>query len=104
MPPSPKPTNFGAELEVPAPSGLAKDYPRMMKGSRTKTTPQCPHCGSAKAVPILWGMPTSVAGEAEERGEIVLGGCCVTGDDPKWYCRDCGWAWNARRGEQWEKR
>ena len=53
-------------------------------------------------VHIVYGLPTSELGEKAERGEIVLGGCCVSGDDSEWFCRDCGWAWNARRGEQWE--
>jgi hypothetical protein len=52
----------------------------------------------------MWGLPTWEAGEAAKRGEIVLGGCCVSGDDPEWFCRDCGWAWNAHRGEQWAKK
>jgi hypothetical protein len=65
--------------------------------------PQCPHCGSGKVVPIAYGLPTSGAGEESKRGEIVLGGCCVSGDDPEWFCRDCGWAWNANRGEQWAR-
>jgi hypothetical protein len=49
-------------------------------------------------------MPNWEAGQAEERGEVVLGGCCVTDDDPKWFCRECGRAWNENRGEQWENR
>jgi hypothetical protein len=55
-------------------------------------------------VPIGYGLPTTTATEQAKRGEIVLGGCCVRGDDPKWFCRDCGWAWNANRGVQWEQR
>ena len=25
-----------------------------------------------------------------DAGKIVLGGCCISGDDPKWKCADCG--------------
>jgi len=28
-----------------------------------------------------------------ERKEIVLDGCCVTGNNPKWKCNDCGNRW-----------
>jgi len=27
-----------------------------------------------------------------ESGRIVLGGCCLTGDDPVWKCTQCGQA------------
>jgi hypothetical protein len=27
--------------------------------------------------------------EDMEAGRVVLGGCCVTEDDPKWQCADC---------------
>jgi hypothetical protein len=31
--------------------------------------------------------------EARERGDIVLGGCCVTENDPEWHCNDCDHSW-----------
>ncbi len=55
---------------------------------------KCPKCGG-KVVEILYGMPTSEAFEASERGELVLGGCCITLDengkiaDPDWQCIKC---------------
>ncbi|QEH38599.1 hypothetical protein OJF2_72030 [Aquisphaera giovannonii] len=61
------------------------------------TTPQkphvCPRCGSRKLATILWGLP-AFDDELERRldaGEVVLGGCCVTDDDPVWECTECGW-------------
>jgi hypothetical protein len=53
--------------------------------------PACPRCGS-RAVPILRGYPSPAAFEAAERGEVVLGGCVITGDDPHFACVgvDCG--------------
>ncbi|MEE1420718.1 MAG: hypothetical protein UF218_03415 [Eggerthellaceae bacterium] len=30
-----------------------------------------------------------------DAGLIVLGGCCVTGEDPEWHCNDCGCEFDA---------
>jgi hypothetical protein len=51
---------------------------------------KCPACGSTNTVKILYGMPTHEAFEAAERGEIVLGGCCVSDTNPTRHCKDCG--------------
>jgi hypothetical protein len=50
----------------------------------------CPKCGSLDVVPIMYGYPMPEAMEAAERGEIELGGCCVTADDPQKHCKACG--------------
>lgn len=39
-----------------------------------KTTLNYPRCGT-RGVPILYGLPSHEAFEAEERGELVIGGC-----------------------------
>lgn len=52
-------------------------------------SPLCQKC-RAPMLPILFGMPTHEAFEASERGEVILGGCCVTGNDPDWQCPTCG--------------
>jgi len=31
--------------------------------------------------------------ESIEKGEITLGGCCITGSDPNLQCNDCGTRW-----------
>lgn len=49
----------------------------------------CPCCGG-KLIPILYGMPTGEAFKAAERGEIVLGGCCIAKNSPTMQCKDCG--------------
>ena len=55
---------------------------------------KCPKCGG-KVVEILYGEPTYEAFEASERGEIVLGGCCISIDgegdlqSPDWQCIKC---------------
>jgi hypothetical protein len=56
--------------------------------------PPCPECGSSEGVvPIIYGYPGEELVEAAERGEVKLGGCIVTGDDPGWYCKSCECSW-----------
>ena len=49
---------------------------------------KCPKCGN-NLIEIVYGMPSSELFEAEERGEVILGGCCLSGDDPKYRCSNC---------------
>jgi hypothetical protein len=49
----------------------------------------CPFCGYGPPIEIVYGMPTYKAEQAAKRGEIMLGGCCVTDSDPKWCCPSC---------------
>jgi len=51
----------------------------------------CPRCGSRNTATILWGMPafSEELQEKLDRKEIVLGGCCITGDDPTNHCNKC---------------
>lgn len=51
---------------------------------------KCPACGSTDIVKILYGMPTHEAYEAAERGELVIGGCCVLDIKPTKHCKACG--------------
>ncbi|MEI8050917.1 MAG: hypothetical protein WCI12_05740 [Actinomycetes bacterium] len=53
----------------------------MARRSRT-----CPGCG-ARTVPIIFGMPFGELFERAERGEVVLGGCRVTSEDPTRVCK-----------------
>jgi hypothetical protein len=41
--------------------------------------------------PILYGMPTPEAFEAAERGEFVIGGCCIFPGQADKRCTACGW-------------
>ena len=53
---------------------------------------KCPACGSSLVALILYGL-SGFSPELEadlEAGRVVLGGCCLTGDDPKWQCMGCG--------------
>lgn len=52
---------------------------------------KCPVCKASTIATILFGLP---AGSAKlfddlDTGKIVLGGCCVTDDDPVWQCTSC---------------
>ncbi len=58
-----------------------------------REAPPCPKCGSRRTRPIVYGYPSWELFQAEERGEVTLGGCVITGDDPMWYCPDCDHRW-----------
>ena len=54
---------------------------------------ECPKCGGTDIAIILWGLPafdSKLENKLKEK-KIVLGGCCVTNNDPKLECNDCGW-------------
>jgi hypothetical protein len=54
-----------------------------------KKPDKCPKCGSIKVVNILYGEPSYEAHLEEVAGKLIIGGCCITGHDPKWGCVDC---------------
>ncbi len=57
--------------------------------------PVCPECGTDQVVPMVFGLPGPELAEEAQRGEVELGGCSITGDDPEWACRECGHRWRA---------
>lgn len=59
---------------------------------KSSDDPKCPECGSGNIAEILFGMPAfdKELERALDEGRIVLGGCCITGEDPEWHCNDCG--------------
>ncbi len=62
---------------------------------------KCPNCLSTNYAEILWGLPADMREIEEEldKKEIVLGGCIVTGHDPKWECNGCRTRWGQRDAE-----
>jgi hypothetical protein len=52
----------------------------------------CPQCGAAEVVPIIYGFPGPQLVEEAERGEVALGECRVSDDDPKWCCQQCDYS------------
>lgn len=55
---------------------------------------RCPKCGSLNVIKILYGMPSHEAFILSEEGKIKLGGCCITGSDPEYFCKGCENEWN----------
>ncbi len=51
---------------------------------------KCPACGGERIVPIIYGEPMECLMKEEVEGKVILGGCCITGNDPEWGCVDCG--------------
>ena len=61
---------------------------------------KCPSCNSNNVVTIVYGMPSSELEEQAQRGEIILGGCVVTENDPELYCKDCGREFHKERSRR----
>lgn len=59
---------------------------------RSRKPGKCPSCGHSPLASILYGYVGFDGGLQKklEEGRIVLGGCCVSDDDPKWECTNCG--------------
>jgi hypothetical protein len=61
---------------------------------------KCPKCGHSPVASILYGMPAydeELEGKLEDKS-LVLGGCVVGYDDPKWQCANCDlefYAWES---------
>ena len=58
---------------------------------RNRKPRTCPSCNGKNVAVILWGYPLETADltKALEEKKIILGGCCVSEDDPVWRCADC---------------
>jgi len=66
----------------------------MRKSKRPK--PTCPNCKSSRPViPIAYGMPPPDIMEKATKGKVVIGGCCLFGNDPNWYCKKCEKEWKS---------
>lgn len=55
----------------------------------------CPQCGSTRVADILYGYPVmnEELDMAIKKGEVTLGGCCISPSDPKVECMDCMHRW-----------
>jgi len=49
----------------------------------------CDICGKTPARRVVHGFPSQELIERARRGEVILGGCLIGGDDPQWLCREC---------------
>jgi len=54
---------------------------------------ECPKCGGVDIAMILYGLPSDELLQSKKVKEkrIILGGCVISGNDPKLECNDCGW-------------
>lgn len=52
---------------------------------------KCPECGSNNIAEIPWGLPafTEELQKKLDEKKVVLGGCCISDDDPKYECNEC---------------
>lgn len=53
---------------------------------------KCHKCGSEQVARILYGLPVfneELEQQIAER-KLVLGGCCLSGSDPRYHCFGCG--------------
>ena len=59
---------------------------------------KCPKCGGTDIAVILWGLPHFDENLKQEikNKKTVLGGCCITGNDPKLECNDCKWRYDEK--------
>jgi hypothetical protein len=64
----------------------------MMRIECSRRPRKCPGCGNPLIGKILYGMPdfSKELEESLEKGEVILGGCCLEVDDPVWQCKKCG--------------
>lgn len=69
-----------------------RDEGRLPKPRSKRRPRKCPDCGSSRVVKILYGLQpdTEKIWDDLKAGRVVLGGCCISGDDPRWECLDCG--------------
>jgi hypothetical protein len=71
---------------------------------------ECPVCHNEGLVPIMYGMPADDPSEDVRAGRYMIGGCCITGDDPNRECIDCGASvyadgrFERPSSEDWEQR
>ena len=73
---------------------------RCKKGTKTliEKHPACAQCNKNNVAVIFWGYPADVDAHLKEIDdkEIVVGGCLVSNNDPKWECTDCHFRWGIR--------
>ncbi len=67
-----------------------KNWRKTAKSNKPKA--KCSKCDSEKIARIIYGMQmySEKLEKQLERGTVVIGGCCVTNNDPNYECIDCG--------------
>lgn len=70
---------------------------------RTRQRHACPRCGATPLTPIAYGYPGPGMMEQVERGEISLGGCCISDSQPTHRCPSCGRSFELQRSGGWHE-
>lgn len=65
------------------------DEPNDVVVSPSPVGDTCPYCGG-KVLPIVYGEPSNELFDKAANGEVILGGCIVTENDPQKECAECG--------------
>ncbi len=70
----------------------------MKKNNQNK--PICPYCKSEDVAEYIWGEPCLDEDlfKAIDKGEVILGGCCVSNHDPQYHCNACHKDFGKREG------
>ena len=66
--------------------------PRRKKRIELSRRPKkCPTCTHSPVGTILWGEPdmTPELRKSMNEGKVIIGGCCLSPDDPTWECSNC---------------
>jgi hypothetical protein len=58
-----------------------------MKGVNIRS--RCPNCGKQALIHMRYGYPGAVLMHHADQGLVALGGCVITGDDPRYRCQNC---------------
>jgi hypothetical protein len=66
--------------------------------SKNDKPAQCPNCGAKDIKRLAYGYPFS--GPPLEPDEVLSGGCCLRGDEPKYWCPACDHQWGLAFDEQ----
>ena len=53
----------------------------------------CPKCGSKEVLWIVYGYPSDERAKQAARGELILGGCRIAGNNPLLGCKKCHMRW-----------
>ena len=62
------------------------DYPPPCEFDTKDKT--CPICNKKdETIPIVYGYPGKKLTKDAKKGKVILGGCVISGCDPRWYCK-----------------
>mgnify|MGYP001191086227 FL=1 len=55
----------------------------------------CPNCGKNNIAKYLYGMPAmdEELRKDIDKGKIILGGCVIIDESPKFHCNSCSYDW-----------